>query len=171
MAVIFEDTRQKVGQHESKRRAFEEAGYTVERTKLYVGDYMLPGGTVCVDTKQHIYELAADVRQQHERFRSECERALDAGYQLVILVENEDGVSDIWGLADWIEPIPHFAARQKKSKGRVKRRLSGTQLFKACRTMEARYGTRFEFCEPARAGARVLSILDGEVVTDARDDA
>lgn len=162
MAVIFEDTRQKPGQHESKRRAFEEAGYTVERTKLYVGDYMLPGGTASVDTKQDIYELAADVRQQHDRFRGECERARGAGYQLVILVENEDGVSSIWELADWIEPADHFAARQRKSKGRVKKRLSGTQLFRACRTMEDRYGVRFEFCEPDGAGARVLSILGGD---------
>ena len=167
--VIWEDTRNKPGKHEAKRRHFEEEGWRIARTKLYVGDYMLPGGLVSIDTKEHIYELASDLRQQHERFRAECERANEAEISLFILVENEDGVTDLWGLADWIEPMGHFTMRQKKSKGRVKKRLSGTQLFKACKTMEEKYGVRFVFCTPQDAGARVLSILTGG--RDARDDA
>lgn len=157
--VIWEDTRNKPGKHEAKRRHFESEGWRIARTKLYVGDYMLPGGLVSVDTKEHIYELAADVRQQHERFRSECERADESGIELVVLVENEDGVADLFGLADWIEPMEHFVARQRKSRGRVKKRISGTQLYRACRTMEQRYGVRFDFCAPCEAGERVLSIL------------
>lgn len=163
MAVIFEDTRQKPSQHELKRRHFESAGYTIERTKLYVGDYMVPGGLVSVDTKADIYELASNVRQEHERFRRECVKAQEAGYRLVILVENDDGVSTLFDLADWIEPAPHYAARVRKSGGKVKRRFSGTSLYKACKTMTDKYGVEFEFCAPADAGERVLSILrEGE---------
>lgn len=161
MAVIFEDTRQKPSQHELKRTHFESAGYTIERTKLYVGDYMVPGGMVSVDTKADIYELASNVRQEHERFRRECVKAHEAGYRLVILVENDDGVSTLFDLADWIEPASHYAARVRKSGGKVKRRFSGTSLYKACKTMTEKYGVEFEFCAPADAGERVLSILKG----------
>lgn len=161
MSVIFEDTRQKPSQHEAKRSHFESVGYTVERTKLYVGDYMVPGGLVSVDTKADIYELASNMRQEHERFRRECVKAQEAGYRLVVLVENEDGVSTLFDLADWIEPASHYASRVRKSGGKVKRRFSGTSLYKACRTMTVKYGVEFEFCTPAQAGARVLEILEG----------
>ena len=168
--VIWEDTRNKPGKHEMKRHHFESEGWRIARTKLYVGDYMLPGGLVSVDTKEDIYELASDLRQQHDRFRAECERADEAGIRLIILVENEDGVNDLWGLADWIEPHAHFAMRQRKSRGRVKKRLSGTQLFKACKTMQGKYGVEFQFCTPELAGACVLSILE-EGGGHGRDDA
>ena len=159
MAVIFEDSRQKPSHHELKRAHFESAGFTVERTKLYVGDYMLPGGLVSVDTKADMYELASNLKQQHDRFRDECVRAQEAGYRLVVLVENEDGVSDMYDLAEWIESRSHYAARIRKSQGKVKKRYTGTALFKTCRTMTAKYGVEFEFCEPSNAGARVLEIL------------
>ena len=162
MKVLFEDSRQQKGKHAMKREHFEREGWQVERTKLYVGDYMLPGGLVSVDTKADIYELASNVRQEHERFRHECEKARDAGYRLVVLVENEDGVSTLFDLADWIEPMPHYTMRMRKSGGKAKRRFSGTSLYKACKTMTERYGVEFEFCEPVHAGARVLEILEGE---------
>ena len=161
--IIHEDTRQKQGEHTLKQQYFTNAGWTIIRTKLYVGDYMLPGGLRTVDTKASIYELGQNLRQQHDRFRNECMRAQEAGYKLTILVENEDGVGDLWDLADWVEPMAHFTARKRKSKGRVKKRISGTQLFKACRTMAAKYGVEFMFCTPQEAGACVLSILkEGE---------
>lgn len=163
MAVIFEDSRQQKNQHRLKREHFEREGWTIERTKLFVGDYMLPGGLASVDTKRDIYELAQNLKQQHARFRRECERAREAGYSLTVLVENEEGVADLFGLADWIEPEKHFHARRNKSGGKVKVRYTGTSLYKACRTMQDRYGVRFEFCSPERAGARVLSILTEEV--------
>lgn len=53
-----------------------------------MGDYILANdGSVAVDTKQDVRELAMDVYQEHERFRRECERAQDAGIKLVVLVE------------------------------------------------------------------------------------
>lgn len=163
MSVLFEDTRQKPSQHIVKNEYFVANGFTVERTKLYVGDYMFPGSVTTVDTKANIYELASNLRQQHERFKGECIRAKEAGYQLVVLVENADNVSTIYDLADWIEPIEHYAMRRRQSGGRVKARLTGTSLFKACKTMTARYGVRFEFCTPDAAGSRVIELLrEGE---------
>ena len=169
MTVLFEDSRQKPTQHILKNEYFKAEGFTVERTKLYVGDYMFPGGMTTVDTKADIYELASNLRQQHERFRRECMRAREAGYQLVVLVENVEKVSTLYDLADWIEPMEHFMARKRKSGGRVKVRFTGTSLYKACKTMSTKYGVRFEFCPPARAGARVIELLkEGE---HGRDDA
>lgn len=163
MAVLFEDTRQKPSQHTLKNEYFKAEGFTVERTKLYVGDYMFPGGTTAVDTKADIYELASNLKQQHERFRRECVRASEAGYQLIVLVENVDKVSNLYDLADWIEPMDHFMARKRKSGGRVKVRFTGTSLYKACKTMTERYGVRFAFCPPGVAGARVIELLkEGE---------
>lgn len=167
--VIHEDTRQKIGEHNLKRQYFESNGWTIARTKLYVGDYIFPGGLIAVDTKASIYELAQNLRQQHERFRRECVRAREAGYQLVVLVENADEVITLYDLADWIEPLDHFVARKRKSGGRVKVRFTGTSLYKACQTMTVKYGVRFEFCPPEGAGARVIEILqEGE---HARDNA
>lgn len=163
MAVLFEDTRQKPSQHTLKNEYFKAEGFTVERTKLYVGDYMFPGGTTTVDTKADIYELASNLKQQHERFRRECVRASEAGYQLIVLVENVDDVSNLYDLVDWIEPMDHFMARKRKSGGRVKVRFTGTSLYKACKTMTERYGVRFAFCPPGGAGARVIELLkEGE---------
>lgn len=163
MAVLFEDTRQKPSQHTIKNEYFKAEGFTVERTKLYVGDYMFPGGTITVDTKADIYELASNLKQQHERFRRECVRASEAGYQLIVLVENVDKVSNLYDLADWIEPMDHFMARKRKSGGRVKVRFTGTSLYKACKTMTERYGVWFAFCPPEGAGARVIELLkEGE---------
>ena len=159
MSVLFEDTRQKPSQHTLKNEYFVAEGFTVERTKLYVGDYMLPGGKTTVDTKADIYELASNLKQQHERFRRECVRAREAGYQLIVLVENVDNVSTLYDLADWVEPMDHFMARKRKSGGKVKVRFTGTSLYKACKTMSVKYGVRFEFCPPSAAGERVLSLL------------
>ena len=133
------------------------------RSKLYVGDYMFPGCLTTVDTKADIYELASNLKQQHERFRRECVRASEAGYQLIVLVENVDKVSNLYDLADWIEPMDHFMARKRKSGGRVKVRFTGTSLYKACKTMTERYGVRFAFCPPEGAGIRVIELLkEGE---------
>ena len=163
MSVLFEDSRQKPTQHKLKNEHFKAAGFTVERTKLYVGDYMFPGGLTTVDTKADIYELVSNLRQQHERFRRECVRAREAGYQLIVLVENDENVSTLFDLADWIEPIEHFTSRKRKSGGKVKVRFTGTSLYKSCKTMQTKYGVRFEFCPPSQAGVRVIELLkEGE---------
>jgi len=161
--VIHEDTRQKIGEHDVKRQYFENNGWTIARTKLYVGDYIFPGGLIAVDTKASIYELAQNLKQQHERFRRECLRAREAGYQLIVLVENVESISTLFDLADWIEPMSHFMSRKQKSRGKVKVRFTGTSLYKACKTMQTKYGVRFEFCPPECAGARVIELLrEGE---------
>lgn len=154
--TILIDTRQAKGKHVAKHAFFEAAGLRLVRTKLYVGDYMMVGGTRVCDTKASIAEIAMDVFQQHERFRAELVNARDAGYSLAVLVENACGVRGLADLARWREPAAEFARRRN-----AVRRIDGARLAKACATMGRRYGARFEFCAPEEAGARVLEILEG----------
>lgn len=153
--TLLVDTRQQEGKHTLKHEWFKAHGLRLVRTKLYVGDYQLVGGTRTVDTKMNVLELAADVDQQHERFRRELINARDAGFQLTVLVENEDGVTDLATLSKWVNPRNSINRR----KG-LRPPISGARLAKACATMEQKYGVRFEFCKPDEAGARVMEILE-----------
>lgn len=160
--TLLVDTRQQEGKHTLKHEHFKAHGFRLVRTKLYVGDYQLVGGTFAVDTKEHILELASNVDQQHERFRKELINARDAGYQLFILVENEDGVTDLATLAQWVNPRNSINRRRG-----YKPPINGSRLAKACATMEKKYGVRFMFCKPEESGARVIEILESEGKADA----
>lgn len=152
---LFEDSNQKVNQHKTKHDHFEQVGAKVIRTRLPVGDYMVIP-KVSVDTKKDIYEAANNIEHDHTRFRDECIRARELGCQLIILIENEDGVTCLDDLAGWVESDEHFSVR------RGKKRFEGKRLSKAMRTMSQRYGVIFEFCSPSEAGHKVMELLGGE---------
>lgn len=152
--TIIEDSRQQASQHEAKHDAWRESGVSVIRCKLAWGDYILPP-PCSVDTKRNIAELAQNIDQQHARFRRECIGARDAGCQLIILVENEDGVTDLRSLMRWRESAEDFAKRKT-----AQRRYEGSRLAKACATMTERYGVLFDFCHPSEAAERVLELLN-----------
>lgn len=155
MKTIEVDTRQQDGKHKRKHAYFEEQGYHLLRTKLPFGDYRLVGGTICVDTKRNIRELAGNLRQDHERFKAECVGANEAGYQLVVLVENTHGIKSLSDFSKWYEPLHEF----KKCRG-AKVRLYGKPLAKVCETMHIKYGVMWAFCSPKQAGEVVLRILE-----------
>lgn len=86
--LILCDTRQQAGKHANIDAYLDKKGIQHARQALYVGDYMLANdGSVSVDTKQSVRELAMDVYQDHDRFVRECQRAQDAGIKLFVLVE------------------------------------------------------------------------------------
>lgn len=156
MAVtIIEDTRQQANKHEYKNEWWGREGVSIVRSKLAFGDYALPPA-VSVDTKKDIQELATNIDQQHARFRNECVAARDAGCQLVVLVENTEGVHSLADLACWQESEESFIRRK-----RAIRPLEGKRLAKACQTMTDRYGVRFEFCRPEESAKRIVEILMG----------
>lgn len=157
MRGLIEDVNQKKGQHEGKNAWWSERGVLVVRSKLPYGDYIL-APPIVVDTKRDIQELAYDIKNDHVRFRNAAIKAMECGSHLVILVENEDGVSSIDDLSSWTEPESTFAIRSRKSSGKAKR-YEGSQLAEACRTMTRKYGLEFDFCEPGEAGRRVLEHL------------
>lgn len=151
--TIIEDSRQQKGKHEHKNEWWGREGVSIVRSKLAWGDYALPP-IVSVDSKKDIQELAADIDQQHARFRRECIGARDAGCQLVVLTENLDGVRNLADLSKWRESLDSFKKRK-----RAVRPIDGARLAKACATMQERYGVMFEFCHPSEAAKRITEIL------------
>lgn len=154
--TLFEDTRNQEGKHKNIGTYCKRNGITLERRCLLVGDYMLPGGRVSIDTKQDMMELCKDIMSgDHRRFRDECIRAQEAGIQLVILVEEEMpyGKVDYWQVPIW------------KSSGKYHKygdpmtRVEPKALKKAMRTMVERYGVMFEFCSKANTPRRIIDIL------------
>lgn len=151
--VIIEDSRQQAGKHEIKHERFGDLGDTLIRCKLPFGDYALPP-KVAVDTKETMGEIAQNIggrHDEHERFKRECVAARDAGCQLVILVENTDGIADLGDVHTWTNPRLGLSPKA----------INGPQLEKAMRTMTERYGVRFEFCRPAEAADRIRELLGG----------
>lgn len=152
---LFEDNRQKKGMHEEKHEYWQKVGCRVERMRLPFGDY-IKAPLIAVDTKRDIYEIANNIQNDHTRFRNECVMARDWGCQLIILIENLDGVDSLAKLDLWMESDEHFYRR-----GGTKR-IIGRHLAKAMQTMTKNYGVRWEFCTPNESGRRVHELLDGE---------
>ena len=146
--VIIEDTRQKSGMHELKHSHFEEMGVQLVRNMLPFGDYAMPP-TISVDTKANMDEIAQNIGSDHKRFKRECIAARDAGCQLIILVENTEGISSVNDVHRWINPDLIYRPRA----------ITGERLQKAMITMSERYGVRFEFCSPEESAQRIIELL------------
>lgn len=175
--ILFQDSRQKLGRHDMKNRYWLGERVPVWGAQLPVGDYMLAEESdlrwhgegsvdvhamfgwvsfdpvVSVDTKASIHEIAGNLVTDHERFRAECELAQELGVQLVVLIENTDGVYKLSDLEQWRENAHDFKARGGKKP------YDGAQLVKMMRTMHERYGVVWSFCTPEEAGKKVLRIL------------
>lgn len=151
--VIVEDTRNKIGLHEVKRAAWEAEGDEIIRSKIPFGDYCLPPA-VAVDTKANMAEIAQNIggtQEEHARFRRELQAAKAAGCRLVVLVENDEGITDLEGVARWQNPRRNLSPKA----------INGPQLARAMATMQDRYGVRFDFCTPEEAADRIKDILKG----------
>lgn len=151
--VILEDTRQQSSKHNAKHEYWAKNGVEIVRTKLVVGDYMTFGGTISVDTKANVEEIAQNIGgKEHARFREECKLAQKLGAQLIILIENKHGYETIDDVTAWENPNPHKSNRS----------IEGPRLAKAMRTMSERYGVQFMFCTPEESGRRVVELLGVE---------
>lgn len=146
--TIIEDTRQKSGMHELKHQHFEEMGVELVRNMLPFGDYALPP-SISVDTKADMAEIASNIGSDHKRFKRECIAARDAGCQLIILVENTDGIACVNDVHKWVNPELIYRPRA----------ITGERLQKAMLTMNERYGVRFEFCRPEESAKRIMELL------------
>lgn len=60
-----------------------------------------------IDRKQNLQELCGNVCQQHERFKKELIRAIDAGIRLVILVEHGPDIQSLEDVWFWKNPRKH----------------------------------------------------------------
>lgn len=147
--VIQEDTRQQAGKHDIKHKWFEGHGVHLLRSKIPFGDYCLPPA-VSIDTKENMDEIANNIcGKAHKRFINECKAAKEAGCQLIILVENELGISDISQVHEWQNPRVIYSPNC----------VQGERLQRAMQTISERYGVRFEFCRPSESAEKILKIL------------
>lgn len=79
------DTREHKKEWERVQKQFDQMeGIQYFRSKLYVGDYQsLDNPRLVIDRKKDLQELCGNVAQQHERFKAELIRAMQAGIQVV----------------------------------------------------------------------------------------
>lgn len=148
---IVEDSRQQAGKHDLKHDHFKGLGVELIRSKLPFGDYALPP-EIAVDTKASMQEIAQNIggtKAEHERFKRELVAARDAGCKLYVLVENEDGITELDEVAYWTNPRLSLSPKA----------INGPQLMKAMQTMQQRYGVTFLFCSPERSAEIIHGIL------------
>ena len=102
------DSREKARAIRKIVKTFDDNGVNHFSSKLLVGDYMsLDNPRLIIDRKQNLQELCGNVCQQHERFKRELLKAMDAGIQLIILIEHGKDIKSIEDVYFWKNPRKH----------------------------------------------------------------
>ena len=102
------DSREKARAIKKIVQTYEKERVNYFSSKLLVGDYMnLDNPRVIIDRKQNLQELCGNVCQQHERFKRELVKAMQANIQLIILVELGPDVKSIEDVYFWQNPRRH----------------------------------------------------------------
>lgn len=140
---ILCDSREKKNAH--ILAYFDRHVIPYEIRKLDVGDYMVEGGSVSVDTKRSIDELAANMlnREDKSRFMREVRRAKESGLHLVVLIESNK-----------YHQIPDLASWKSKYSG-----INGRSLMDAVYRVHISYGVEFLFAPKISTARRILEIL------------
>ena len=141
--MLICDSKEKKNEH--ILRYFDRHGIDYEIRKLDVGDYMFEGGTISVDTKRSVDELASNMlnRNDHARFLREAKRAADSGIKLIVLLETSK-----------YKAIPDLATWRSKYSG-----ISGRSLMDAIYKTHIAYGVEFLFCPKISTGRRIVELL------------
>lgn len=163
------DSREKAKAIQKILKTFDQNGVNYFSSKLMVGDYMnLDNPRLIIDRKQNLQELCGNVCQQHERFKKELIKAMQAHIQLVILVEHGTDIKCLEDVFFWKNPRKHEIRWKwengKKTKYIVSEKaVDGDQLYKSLCTIKNRYNVQFEFCDKRNTGKRIMEILsDGQ---------
>ena len=144
--MIIVDTRERKWDH--VRTYFERRGIPYQVRKLDFGDYMVPGGSVSVDRKQNLDELAANLcTSDRKRFWNEIRNAKKHGIRLVILCEHGGSIHKVMDVLGW---------KSAYSK------ITGQQIYRAMFQVAAAYGVEFQFCDKRSTGRRIIEILEEE---------
>lgn len=167
--IVYEDSRQKVGKHEAKRQWFKAHGIELVRKKLDAGDYATENSNILIDTKRSLSEVAMDVGRDHERFVREMERARDAGYRLIVLVEVGAPYRTTADVARWTNDAckrcehyrrllcdPNASGRCKKYR---RKPMRGPTIVRIIQSLEQEYGCRFEYVNPRYSARRICELL------------
>lgn len=163
--TIFIDSREKARAIKRIVEEFDRQGVIYATNKLYVGDYQsLDNPKLIIDRKQNLTEMCANVCQDHERFRAELIRAQQMGIKLIILIEHSSQIKSIEDVAKWQNPRlykRYFDKETRQWKTIKTKAMTGETLSKIMRTMERKYGCKFEFCDKLHTGKRIIEILSG----------
>ena len=101
----------------------------------------------------------ADICSGSAMSRAECERAIESGIQLIVLVEEAlpFGRLDLW-------EVPVFRTSGPFHRyGDPMTLVSPDALRKACITMQQKYGVKFRFCSRRQSPARIIRYLKGDL--------
>lgn len=164
------DSREKARAIRNIIKTFDESGVNHFSSKLLVGDYMnLDNPRLIIDRKQDLQELHGNVCQQHERFKRELLKAMQANIQLIILIEHGE---DIKSLEDvyffYQQPMERWryvtriiAGEKKRLREKyMQQAIDGKTMYKSMRTIRDRYNVRFEFCQKKDTGKRIIELLE-----------
>ena len=158
--TLIVDSREKWTQDGSEDRNlksyFDRHGIEYRVQALDVGDYMLDGGTISVDRKQNLDELAKNLtnRADHARFMREVRRAYAARITLIVLVEHR-GIKGTNDVLRW---------RSKHSP------VTGAALVREMFRIQMAYGVKFMFCDKLSTGRMIMEILQGGKNEDQHGD-
>ena len=138
---ILCDTRQKKGKHLNIERYCSEHNITMIPYCLSVGDYMLKGGNIAVDTKQSIVETANDLYADKKSFNKKYKKCYKQNIKLYVLIEEK--VKD---LRCWTSKVT---------------KISGRFLLELMHDLEISYGVCFVFCDKQDTGKILIDLLKG----------
>ena len=148
---ILIDTREKPNAIGKILNQFDDNDIKYARSKLFVGDYMsLSNAKYVIDRKQNLQELCGNVCQQHQRFKSELQRANELGIKVCILVEHGGNITCLDDVKNWINP------RLKKNPKAIK----GETLYKILNTISWNYDVDFVFCKKGETGLKIIELLE-----------
>lgn len=180
--ILLEDTRNQIGKHKNVSKYCQENNIEIVRTKLVVGDYMLPlTSGISIDTKANLNEILNNITQK--RFRNELLLSKKLGIRLIILIEHSKDITCIDDIKNWKNQRLEFYKfqlkkkmglygefnewylyREAKEKGLNPRKppISPEQLCKSLHTIEDNkedYDVSFEFCSKSETGQKILELL------------
>lgn len=113
---------------------------------LNVGDYMLENGTIAVDTKKDLGELANDLYRDKLAFNKKYKKCYQDNVKLVVLVEEE--IKSLSQLVSW---------KSNHTK------INGRFLIDMITDLKVSYGIKFCFCDKKHTGENLMKILNNEV--------
>lgn len=179
-ATVYEDTLNKVGEHEAKHEWWEAHGIEVVRTRfdgkhdvpVSFGDYYAPGSNVVVDTKATVHELMGNLGSEYRRFDHECRRAYEAGYRIVFVVECGAAYAKPAMLARvasrFCMKCKEFRARRCdptdegsgcSERGDRRKPFQGHMMMGRMKSLHVKYGAEFEFVDPDKSAMRICELL------------
>lgn len=149
--MLIVDSREKWTQVKSAdmhlKAYFIRHGIEYRVEALDVGDYMLEGGSISIDRKQDLEELAKNLtnKTDHARFMREIRRAYASRITLIVLIEQR-GIKCTQDVFKW---------RSKHTS------VSGAVLVREMLRLQMSYGVKFMYCDKLSTGRIIMEILQG----------